>query len=88
MEINGNKINIDDVLSDMKLDFHKNVGNLILTDKQSIILRQYGFDLEKYNNIKELMFDLEDYLNDEGIDELDEVLKEISEFNYYHNTNK
>lgn len=88
MKFNKTEININDIIENINLDFHKNIGNLILTEKQSLVLSQYGFDVLKYNSIKELMFDLEEYLNNEDSDDLDEVLKELSEFNYYHNTNK
>ena len=42
----------------------------------------------KYSDIKELMFDLEEYLNDEMQDDLEQVLLSLAEFNYYNNTTK
>lgn len=60
---------------------------LYLTKNQIDILNRY--DIEYSNkSIDELIFELEDILNYEDNDELDKLSMDLSEFNYYHNTNK
>jgi len=69
-------------------DMHKNYNGIYLTNAEFNTLKNNGFNVEKYHSIKELMFDLEDALEDNENDELEMVLDSIAEFNYYHNTNK
>lgn len=77
-----------DELNNVSRDMHKNYNGIYLTDSEVNILKNNGFDVNKYSNIKELMFDLEDALEESDNDELDMILSSIAEFNYYHNTNK
>ena len=75
-------------LNNVSRDMHKNYNGIYLTDNEVNILKSNGFDINKYSNIKELMFDLEEELEESDNDELDMVLSSIAEFNYYHNTKK
>lgn len=80
-------MNIDDFFK--KPDFLKNYGNnILLNTKEYNILKKYNIDPNKYNNTKSLIFDIEKKLEDENIEELDQVLIDISERDYYSNTNK
>lgn len=80
-------MNIDDFFK--KPDFLKNYGNnILLNTKEYNILKKYNIDPNKYNNTKSLIFDIEKILEDENIEELDQVLMDISERDYYNNTNK
>lgn len=80
-------MNIDDFFK--KPDFFKNYGNnILLNTKEYNILKKYNIDPNKYNNTKSLIFDIEKILEDENIEELDQVLIDISERDYYSNTNK
>ena len=67
-------------------DMHKSYNGIYLTNAEVNILKNNGFYINHYHNIKELMFDLEEALDDN--EELEMILNSISEFNYYHNTNK
>lgn len=69
-------------------DMHKNYNGIYLTDNEVAILNSNGINIGNYTSLKELMFDIEDILNDTPNDELENVLVNLSEFNYYHNTNK
>lgn len=69
-------------------NFYKKRGNLLLTDKQVEILEKYGIDYKKYNDISELIYNLEYYLNDQKLDDLEMVSYELSELQYYNYTNK
>ena len=79
---------IDDIVNktheDMKLN--RINDNLYLTNKEIEVLERY--DINYNTSIEELMFNLEELLNENDYEDLEEVSNSISEFNYYHNTNK
>lgn len=85
-------MNIDDIISDSfnENKFIKKTSNgLLLTEEQINVLNRYGIDYNKYNNLKELLFDIELYLNDNpDLTELDEISIRLSELDYYQFTNK
>lgn len=75
------------------IDFNKNMhkirsNGLILSDFQIDTLKKYEIDYLKYNNIASLIYEIEDILNIDYNEELDKLSSELSEFNYYQNTNK
>ncbi len=82
----------DYITSDIKKNMLKKLDNgLLLSDAHIEILERYGFDYKKYGSIEELIYEIEDYLNDEGdsdMQDLDWVSSDLSERNYYANTNK
>ena len=70
--------------------FLKKYNNIYISEEQKEILDRYDIDVNKYLNISELIYDIEECLNN-SIDELDDlewVSQTISEYNYYNNTNK
>ena len=76
---------IQDIFEENQLE--KINDKLYLTKRQIDILKRN--DLEyKSKSIDQFIFELEDILNYEENDELDRLSSELSEFNYYHNTNK
>jgi hypothetical protein len=60
--------------------------NLYLTNKEIEVLERY--DINYNTSIEELMFNLDEILNENDYEDLEEVSNSIAEFNYYHNTNK
>lgn len=79
----------------LNIDYSKylsidNGKGLLLNRDDIDILAKYGFDWKKYNNIRELIFDVDSYLNSvcDDIDDLEQVLIRIGEINYYINTKK
>lgn len=70
------------------LQLNKINDNLYLTNKEIEVLEKY--DIDYHTSIDMLMFKLDEILNDSDGDltDLEEVSNSISEFNYYHNTNK
>lgn len=81
---------LDDLVKKTHEDLNLNKINdkLYLTNKQIEVLEKY--DIDYHTSIEELLFKLDEILNEsdgEYID-LEEVSNSISEFNYYHNTNK
>lgn len=83
----------DDLITkDIKKNMLKELDNgLLLSGAHIEILERYGFDYRKYSSINELIFDIEEFLNEEGdsdCGDLDWVSSDLSERNYYNNTNK
>ena len=79
---------IDDIVNKTHEDLKLNRinDNLYLTNKEIEVLERY--DINYNTSIEELMFNLEEILNENDYEDLEEVSNSISEFNYYHNTNK
>lgn len=76
--------NIADI--DYQKLLHKNIGNdIYLTEEQIEVLEDNNIPYTTCNDIHELIYLLEQY--DDSI-EIDTILQEIAEFNYYHNTKK
>lgn len=93
MKVNGQELNIETIVDeiDIKNNFRINRGNdIYLSNNQISILERNKIDYKKYSSLSSLIFDIEEYLNTtlEIDDELDELLTDLSEFNYYKNTNK
>lgn len=94
MKINGKEVPVEELLkeTDLRSNFHNDYGNgIFLTEQQLLILERYGFNPKNYSDVKSLIFDIEDYLNqstDIDSEDLDYVATSLSEFDYYHNTNK
>lgn len=76
---------LDEIFKQNKLE--KINDKLYLTRNQIDILERYDIEY-KSKSIDELIFEIEDILNYEDSDELDKLSMDLSEFNYYHNTNK
>lgn len=81
---------IDDIISKTHSDLTLNKINddLYLTNKHIEVLERYEIEY-KNKSINELIYEIEDILNDnsEYLD-LEEVSINLAEFNYYHNTKK
>ena len=88
MRINGDNIDISDLISQKYM--HKEIKKgLFLSDYQVEVLMKYGINPYDYSSIAEIIFQVEELLDeDDSLDDLDLISKEISEFNYYANTNK
>ena len=85
-----NDLGIELNISNTQLKTRKN--GLLLSDEQINILKNHNINYELYNTLESLIFAIEDYINDvQGymdITDIDELSKQLSEQNYYNNTNK
>ncbi len=88
MNIDNQNINIDD-LYDQKY-MHKEIKKgIFLSEYQLEVLKRYQIDINNISSITELLFEIEEILeNDSDTDDLEAIEIEISDFNYYANTNK
>ena len=78
-----------DIVSNKDM-FLKKHNNIYISDMENNILKKYDFDVDKYKDIKELIYDIEYIINNsyEELEDLIWVSEMLSEFNYYNNTNK
>ena len=81
-------MNIEEDFNKRSLKQRKN--GIYLSDEQINILEKYNINYLNYNNINELIFYIEDYLNNSymELEDLESVSEALSNFNYYNNTNK
>ena len=67
-------------------------NGLLLSDEQINILNNHNINYEQYQTLESLIFAIEDYIHDvQGymdIADIDELSRQLSEQNYYNNTNK
>lgn len=87
---NMDNIDYDSLIPDIEKTKLKKIKNdIYLSDAWIEILKRYNIDYRKYNSVSALIFDIEEILNS-GVEanELEELSRDIQEFNYYNNTNK
>ena len=83
------EFDIDSLVSN--IDFEKNFiayvnGEIVLTKGEVEVLDSLQINYQSYTSMSRLMNDLEDYVDDNP--ELEDMLKDMSDRNYYLNTNK
>ena len=88
-------MNLEDELNNITKDYEliKLDNGLLIENKNIDILNKYDIDVNRYNNLNSLIFEIERILNEYELDdyeyeELDNVCKSLQEKNYYLNTNK
>ena len=74
----------------MENNFIKEVKkNIYLSNDDTKILKKYDIDYNNFSNMKELIFYIEDYINNYDIDDdLEELLIKLNDYNYYFYINK
>lgn len=88
---NNKNISINVLLSE--IDFNKNKlrkvnSHLTLTEYQISILEKYDIPLESITSFNQLIFLINNALEEIDDEELEIILNEIAERNYYQNTKK
>lgn len=87
MIIDNQEVNIDDLYSQKYM--HKEVKKgIFLSEYQIEVLNRNGIKIEECGSINELMYFIDEILDEAEDEELDMVYNEIMEFNYYSNVNK
>ena len=88
MEFVGDILNFDEFVA-KESDFLKKVNDIFISDRQIEILNKYGIDVNNYKNINELIYYIEEVLNNsDELEDLEWVSERLTEYNYYANTNK
>lgn len=91
MKIRGKDISLDEAIEYSEIDkyvYKRNKNNILLSDYQVDILNRWGINWNDYINARELLFRIEECLDELYDEELDMVGKQIYEFIYYNDTNK
>lgn len=91
MMINKNEVSLDEAINfsnykDLLLSRREN--GLLLSDYQVSVLNRSGIDYRKFGNVRELLFEIENCLDDYFDEELDLVSSQLSEYIYYNDTKK
>jgi len=58
-------------------------NGMLLSDYQVEVLHRNGINYLKYGSIKEILFEINDILEDDENEELEGVARELDERNYY-----
>lgn len=71
----------------------KTKNNLLISEKDISTLKKYDINVDEYKTINELLYKIDDVLNNEDLsideeEELDYIASNLQERNYYLNTNK
>jgi len=91
MIINKKDVSVEEAI---KLSDYQNLllkrrdNNILLSDYQVSVLNRSGIDYNKFGSIRELLFEIESYLDDDFDEELDMVSTQIAEYIYYNETKK
>ena len=90
MIVKGNEYDIDKLVKSQETSFLKRRENgLLLSDEDILILKRNGLNYLEYNNLKSLLFAIEEILvEDSDLIELEQLSMKLGEYNYYNYTNK
>ena len=91
MKINNKDYSVEDIVDSLNIKddkIKKRSNGIMLSNYQIEVLKRNDIDYLKYNNVKELIFYVEEILEDNDDEELDKVLNDLSEIVYYNYTNK
>lgn len=86
------EFDIDSLVGQMDFESNKfnNINGLMLTNREVEVLDRYNINYKSCTTLKEIIFQIEDLIQDMDIveDDLDYISGTISERDYYQNTNK
>ena len=91
MMINKKEVSLDEALNFSNYEgllLKRRENNILLSDYQVSVLNKNGIDYKKYVSIRELLFEIENCLDDDFDDELDLVSSQLSEYIYYNESKK
>jgi len=91
MIINKSDISIEEAIKFSNYDqllLRRRENGILLSDYQVSVLNRNGINYKKFGNVRELLFEIENCLDDYFDEELDLVGSQISEYIYYNDTNK
>lgn len=84
--------NLEDYIKsiDISKSFLKRTSNgILLSDEEIDILKKYNINYEKCISTDELIFKIEEYLNEDGdASDLENLSSRLAEYKYYYETNK
>ncbi|MBQ2873389.1 MAG: hypothetical protein IJE89_05270 [Bacilli bacterium] len=91
MIINNKELSLNDAINfsnQEELLLKRRDNNLLLSDYQISVLSKNNIDYKKFSNVRELVFEIENSLDDYYDPELDLVSSQLAEYIYYNETKK
>ena len=91
MIINKKEVNLNEAIifsNYENLLLKRRENDMLLSDYQISILKRNNIDYKKYSSIRELVFEIENYLDEDYDEELDMVSSQLAEYIYYNETKK
>lgn len=91
MVINKKEVSVQEAINFSNYEnllLNRRENGMLLSDYQVTVLNRNGIDYRNFGNIRELMFEIESYLDDYFDEELDLVSSQLAEFIYYNDTKK
>lgn len=91
MIINKKNISLEEAMkysNYQELLLNRRENGMLLSDYQVNVLNRNGIDYRNFSNIRELLFEIENCLDDYFDDELDLIGSQLSEYIYYYDTKK
>ena len=83
--------NLNDLLNNIDFESNRLVkinNKLYLTNYQIEILNKYNIDYKSLGNLSSIIYVAEEILEEDEYEDLDEIIRQLAERNYYENTNK
>lgn len=90
MIVNKKEISVEEAIKLANFDellLKRQENGFLLSDYQISVLKRNGINFSKFNNIRDLLFEIESCLDNDFDEELDLVSSQISEYIYYSDTN-
>ncbi|MBE6148388.1 MAG: hypothetical protein E7167_02710 [Firmicutes bacterium] len=78
------KENYKDLIPDNNSWLLPRENGMLLSDYHIEVLKRNGIDYMKYGSITQILFDINDILDEEENEELESVARELDERNYYN----
>jgi hypothetical protein len=91
MIIKNKEISVEDAIkfaNHEEILFKRRENGMLLSDYQVSVLNRNGIDYRNFVNARDLLFEIENILDEDFDDELDTISLQISEYIYYNDTKK
>ena len=91
MIIKNKDISLDEAIKFSNYEellLNRRENGMLLSDYQINVLNRNGIDYRNFSKIRELLFEIENCLDDYFDEELDMVSSQISEYIYYNESKK
>lgn len=91
MLINNRDVSVDDAIGFANYNnllLSRRENGLLLSDYQVDVLNRNGINYKNFSNIKDLMFEIENCLDEEFNEELDIISSQLAEYIYYNEFKK
>lgn len=91
MLINKKEVSVEEAVNFANFDhllLKRRENSLLLSDYQVSILNRNNINYQQYINVRDLLFEIEEALDNDFDEELDLVASQLSEYVYYNETKK